>query len=256
MTLHANKTPSSKQLGIPTANIPATALSAYPDLASGVYYGFVGLSLSPSTTQPADNSHLTLSSSASTSTTSTTYPAANQEGNTVQIHPAVLSIGYNPFYANKTRSIEIHILHHVSSRNPYSRLPIFIYIHLPLLLSRRQIPTNLLHPYQFPTHNFYHSPLNLLILGFIRPEYDYKSLESLVSDIKTDCDVARRSLDREGYRGYALEKAESGAWLRNFEWAEQLKGEEVEAVEARELGEGADGKGQEKNGDGSGEGKL
>lgn len=109
-------------------------------------------------------------------------------------------------------------------------------------------------PNQFPTHNFYHSPLNLLILGFIRPEYDYKSLESLVSDIKTDCDVARRSLDRDGYRGYALDKGESGKWLRNFEWAEQLKGEEVEAVEARELGEGAGGKGEEKGTDG--EGKL
>lgn len=38
------------------------------------------------------------------------------------------------------------------------------------------------------------------ILGFIRPEYDYVSVESLIADINEDVDVTKRSLDREKWR--------------------------------------------------------
>jgi riboflavin kinase len=41
--------------------------------------------------------------------------------------------------------------------------------------------------------------MNLLICGFIRPEYDYVSKESLIEDINVDIDVARRSLERDAY---------------------------------------------------------
>lgn len=41
--------------------------------------------------------------------------------------------------------------------------------------------------------------MNLVILGFIRPEYDYVSKESLIEDIEFDVEVARRSLEREWY---------------------------------------------------------
>ncbi len=52
--------------------------------------------------------------------------------------------------------------------------------------------------------------MNLLILGFIRPEYDYVSKESLIEDIRVDIEVARRSLEREAYAkfkndGYLVE---------------------------------------------------
>jgi riboflavin kinase len=50
----------------------------------------------------------------------------------------------------------------------------------------------------FP-HDFYGRHLNLVIMGFIRPEYDYVSKESLIEDIKTDIEVARRSLERPAY---------------------------------------------------------
>ena len=129
----------------------------------GVYYGFVGLSLSPSP---------------DTSSTST------------QILPAVLSIGYNPFYKNTVRSVEIHIL------------------------------------YDF-THDFYGAALNLLMLGYIRPEYDYVSLEALVEDIKIDCDVARRSLEREAYVKYR-EEGEWNKWLTDFKWMERVDTKQVE----------------------------
>ena len=55
--------------------------------------------------------------------------------------------------------------------------------------------------------------MNLLVLGFIRPEYDYESLEALVQDIKMDCEVAGRSLEREKYQGFKGEK-----WLGKFGW--------------------------------------
>jgi riboflavin kinase len=187
---HHDSLTTLPQLGIPTANIPPTGLSAYPTLQTGVYFGFVGLRLDPSTTQPADNSNLTLSSSATTTSNPLPSTSSPPEKPTTSIFPAVLSIGYNPYYANKERSIEIHILH------------------------------------QFTGYNFYDAPLNLLILGFIRPEYDYESLEALVEDIRGDCEVAGRSLGRSGYRVFAEEGGEGkgkgeGGWLRGFEWVDE-----------------------------------
>ena len=54
--------------------------------------------------------------------------------------------------------------------------------------------------------------MNLLICGFIRPEYDYVSKESLIEDIRTDIEVARKSLERERYRELRKE-----TWLMEFQ---------------------------------------
>lgn len=72
----------------------------------------------------------------------------------------VMSIGYNPFYKNTVRSAEVHVL----------------------------------HPFK---EDFYGSEMALSILGYIRPEYDYVSKESLIEDIEEDCRVATRSLVRK-----------------------------------------------------------
>lgn len=61
---------------------------------------------------------------------------------------------------------------------------------------------HLLHT--FP-HDFYSARMNLLILGHIRPEYDYLSEESLIDDINIDIEVTRASLQREGYARYREE---------------------------------------------------
>lgn len=87
----------------------------------------------------------------------------------------MLSIGYNPYYKNEKRSIEIHILHNFEK-------------------------------------DFYGATLSLMILGFIRPEYDYVSKEALVEDIREDIRVAQRSLKREAY-----EKWKGDAWLKGSE---------------------------------------
>lgn len=84
----------------------------------------------------------------------------------------MLSIGFNPYYGNTQRSIEIHIMHSFDS-------------------------------------DFYGATLSLIILGFIRPEYDYVSKEALVEDIKEDIRVAGRSLERENYQEFKTD-----GWLK------------------------------------------
>ncbi|KAI1814871.1 hypothetical protein GGS20DRAFT_546159 [Poronia punctata] len=81
----------SKELGIPTANLPVDA-SATPWIAeakSGVYFGWASLALPE--THP----------DSSTPTSKSKH----------QIYPMVMSIGYNPFYKNSVRSAEVHVLH-------------------------------------------------------------------------------------------------------------------------------------------------
>lgn len=78
------------------------------------------------------------------------------------VYPMCMSIGYNPYYNNTVRSVEVHIM-------------------------------------QDFDRDFYESHMNLMILGFIRPELDYVSKEKLIEDIKTDIDVSGRSLAREAY---------------------------------------------------------
>jgi riboflavin kinase len=74
----------------------------------------------------------------------------------------VMSIGYNPFYKNTVRSAEVHVLHEFAA-------------------------------------DFYGVDMRLLILGFIREEKDYSGLDALIADINLDCEVAGRSLAREGW---------------------------------------------------------
>ena len=55
--------------------------------------------------------------------------------------------------------------------------------------------------------DFYGSYMNLLVLGFIRPMYDYIGKESLIDDIKTDVQVTSQSLERPGYAKYRYDEA-------------------------------------------------
>lgn len=86
----------------------------------------------------------------------------------------VMSIGWNPYYKNEKRSVEVHIMHSFAK-------------------------------------DFYGARMKVLILGFIRPEYDYTSLESLVEDIRTDIDVSLASLKRGEY-----ERLRGEGWLVEF----------------------------------------
>ncbi|MCJ1427064.1 riboflavin kinase [Sticta canariensis] len=155
----------SKELGIPTANIPITGLSVggHDDLQSGVYFGWAGVSIDEHGRR------------IDTDSGATDVGTKTQIGGVWQM---VMSIGWNPFYRNTVRSVEVHII-----------------------------------PPQPFIHNFYGAHMNLLVLGFIRPEFDYESVEALVVDIELDIEVSKRSLDREAYKALAKE-----AWLLDFDF--------------------------------------
>ena len=74
----------------------------------------------------------------------------------------VMSVGWNPYFKNEKRSIEVHLLERFAQ-------------------------------------DFYGFPLRVLVLGFVRPEQDYGSMDALVEDIITDIEVTRKSLAREAW---------------------------------------------------------
>ncbi|KAJ6539113.1 hypothetical protein B0H19DRAFT_961295 [Mycena capillaripes] len=131
----------SKELGCPTANLPDESITPISSVAkTGVYYGYAQV-LPP------------------------------KDGKTelcqddIRVHPMVMSLGYNPFYDNKTLTAEIHIMHEFRS-------------------------------------DFYGYVMNALVLGYIRPELNYTSREALIEDIEVDKRVALNSLNRPEYEKY------------------------------------------------------
>jgi len=112
----------SKELGIPTANFPMEVVKTIPkELDQGVYYGWANI----------DNG---------------------------EVHKVVLSIGWNPFYDNKEKSMESHIIHDFG-RDLYGCL------------------------------------LKVCVFGYLRPELNFDSLESLIGQINNDIDTAKQMLD-------------------------------------------------------------
>ncbi|KAF4977003.1 hypothetical protein FDECE_18410, partial [Fusarium decemcellulare] len=136
---------TTSQLGIPTANLPVDA-SLTPwisDMPSGVYFGYASLAL-PDTHPDSPSSSST--NDKPSNNEAALLASAPQSNPPFTIFPMVMSIGYKPFYKNTVRSAEIHVHHKF-------------------------------------TADFYDVPMRLLILGFIREEKDYKSLDALIQDI-------------------------------------------------------------------------
>ncbi|KIY63478.1 riboflavin kinase [Cylindrobasidium torrendii FP15055 ss-10] len=149
----------SKELGIPTANLPVdSSLTPWiTDITSGVYFGWTSLRL-PSSTLSND-------------TTSTSHSGFS-------LYPMVMSIMSNKFYHNTERSAEVHVLHEFEG-------------------------------------DFYGAEMRVLLTGFIRGERgDYANQEELIEDIKLDCEVARKSLDREAWALREMGRGTlDGSWL-------------------------------------------
>ena len=111
----------SKELGIPTANFSEQVVNLLPaPLETGVYYGWARV----------DND---------------------------EVYEMVMSIGWNPYFANKKRSMETHILHVFEK-------------------------------------DFYGSWLRVYITGYLRPEKNYDSLNDLLRDIHADIGNAKSNL--------------------------------------------------------------
>ncbi|KAH8241292.1 hypothetical protein KR032_007455 [Drosophila birchii] len=113
----------SKELGIPTANFPLEVVKSLPEsLPTGAYYGWANVDNGP-------------------------------------VYKMVLSIGWNPFYNNKEKSVETHMLHEFNC-------------------------------------DLYGQILKICIVGYLRPERSFDSLESLIAAIQDDIATAKNLLDQ------------------------------------------------------------
>lgn len=113
----------SKELGIPTANFPESVVDRLPeDIPAGVYYGW------------------------------------GQVGNG-PVYKMVMSIGWNPYYDNKKKSMETHLIHKFEQ-------------------------------------DFYEHELGVVMLGYIRPEMNFSSLEGLIAAIEGDIKHAESKLEQ------------------------------------------------------------
>ncbi|KAG7744872.1 hypothetical protein KL912_005204 [Ogataea haglerorum] len=87
---------------------------------------------------------------------------ANLADSDFEVQPMVMSLGWNPFFKNSKKACELHILHEFRS-------------------------------------TFYGCRLNFNILGYVRPELDYVSMEALIKDIQLDIETARKYLAMPEY---------------------------------------------------------
>lgn len=98
------------------------------------------------------------------------YYGWSQVGETDKtVYPMVMSLGWNPYYNNEKRSAEVHILHEFEQ-------------------------------------DFYGESIRIIVTGYIRPEQNYPSLDALITDIRTDIEVAKQSLKREAYVAISKDK--------------------------------------------------
>lgn len=179
MSAPAHRSPKSfSQLGIPTANIPITgAKVGGRDIDSGVYYGWAGISFAsatgdsslaplPKAPQEIVDTDAAIHSPGHAHALGSTQvhgsPKVPSGEPSVAVYPMVMSIGWNPYYKNEVRSVEVHVIHKFK-------------------------------------HDFYNALMNLSILGFVRQEQSYDGLQALIDDINFDTEVAKKSLEREKY---------------------------------------------------------
>ncbi|XP_010875128.1 riboflavin kinase isoform X2 [Esox lucius] len=75
-----------------------------------------------------------------------------------EVHKMVMSIGWNPYYKNTKKSMETHVIHTFKE-------------------------------------DFYGQILSVVMVGYIRPERSYDSLDALISAINHDIEEAKRNLE-------------------------------------------------------------
>ncbi|ODQ82253.1 hypothetical protein BABINDRAFT_178621 [Babjeviella inositovora NRRL Y-12698] len=150
----------SAELGIPTANLPIDQLpllNAQID-RTGVYFGWCVLRAHPKEAEAQIKTR-------SDGKTEVEYNFGNQlssDGASGIILPMVASIGWNPFYNNKEKAVELHVMHKFD-------------------------------------HSFYGAVIRFNILGYIRPELNYTTKEALIKDIHTDIEIALETLATPEY---------------------------------------------------------
>jgi len=85
------------------------------------------------------------------------------------VYGMVMSIGWNPFYNNEKRAMETHILHQFDG-------------------------------------DLYDKHLKVVIVGFLRPELNFNSLEELKTAIANDISNANAELDKPEFKQFKEDK--------------------------------------------------
>ncbi|XP_043916789.1 riboflavin kinase [Protopterus annectens] len=80
-----------------------------------------------------------------------------------EVHKMVMSIGWNPFYKNEKKSMETHIIHTFKE-------------------------------------DFYGEVLSIVIVGYIRPEKSFNSIDELIAAIHSDIEEATSRLESDDHR--------------------------------------------------------
>ncbi|KAK7204041.1 hypothetical protein BZA70DRAFT_281371 [Myxozyma melibiosi] len=168
----------SSELGIPTANIPSTALTALtqsgiPATQTGIYFGLCKVagvygSLERREREKEEEEGPPQSTIVPSTTEITDADAT--------VLPMVMSLGWNPFYHNTELSAEVHVVHKFRAQ-------------------------------------FYGAKIKLAVLGYIRPESDFVSVEALVEEIMRDIEYAKEKLGEDGFREFV----EDGFWSKEEE---------------------------------------
>ena len=144
----------STDLGIPTANLDRNAgtygssggegegvgVHTFEDLPTGIYWGFCRI--------------------------------GDKAGDESTVYKTACSIGYNPYYHNKQKTVEPHMIAPPESNNRH-------------LSSCGETLLN----------DFYDQPIRLTLVGYLRPELPFEGLEKLVSAIKNDIVESERLCD-------------------------------------------------------------
>lgn len=125
----------------------------------------------------------------------------NKEQERGRVWEMVMSIGLNPFYKNEVRSVV-----------RYFPLISVQWLEVFAAYTQHKQEVHLITP-QPIENDFYGAQINCLVLGFIRPELDFESLEALVRDILTDIEVAKISLERDMWREVGKKERR---WLLGF----------------------------------------
>lgn len=150
----------SSELGIPTANVPIEELpDIVQQLETGVYFGWCQLRAAiekGSKTEKRPDGRTVYYNN-----------GQNLTDDDLKILPVVLSVGWNPFYQNKSKTVELHVIHKFAS-------------------------------------DFYGAQIKFNFLGYIRPELDYTTKEALIADIHTDIRITKETLELPGYQAYKL----------------------------------------------------
>mmetsp|Transcript_8712 Transcript_8712/g.14316 ORF Transcript_8712/g.14316 Transcript_8712/m.14316 type:complete len:188 (+) Transcript_8712:92-655(+) len=144
----------SKDLGIPTANISrdhlTCSIGSFDDLPTGIYWGYAriiaGESSSEKDGQETKN---------------------NNKISGRDVYTAAVSIGYNPTYNNKEKTVEPHLI--AESSHP----------------QRHASSTG-----ETMFSDFYDTTIVLSVVGYLRPELPFEGLEKLTLAIKKDIEDA------------------------------------------------------------------